>query len=88
LKKQDFWIYGADAEAPGDVYGLADRVLSARRVVELGGEGRGLREGIRATLDHRVRIPMRGRVASLNVATAAAVLLFELARRGPVPASE
>ncbi|MBW2270744.1 MAG: RNA methyltransferase [Deltaproteobacteria bacterium] len=83
LKERDFWIYGADAGAPGELFGLADRVLSARRVVVLGAEGRGLREGVLATLDHRVRIPMRGHVRSLNVATAAAVLLYELARRGP-----
>jgi 23S rRNA (guanosine2251-2'-O)-methyltransferase len=82
LKEQDFWIYGADAGAAGDVFDLADRVLSARRVVVLGAEGKGLRDGVLATLDHRVRIPMHGRVASLNVATAAAVLLYELARRG------
>jgi len=83
LKKQDFWIYGADAEAPQDVFDLADRVLSARRVVVLGAEGKGLREGVLATLDHRVRIPMHGRITSLNVAAAAAVLLYELARRAP-----
>ncbi len=35
-------------------------------------------------LDHRVKIPMGGRVASLNVATAAAVILFEFARRDAV----
>jgi 23S rRNA (guanosine2251-2'-O)-methyltransferase len=51
--------------------------------VVLGAEGRGLRPGVRDEIDHRVRIPMAGRVASLNVATAAAVILFELLRRDP-----
>lgn len=83
LKEQDFWVYGADSGADRDVYSLADRVLSARRVIVLGAEGRGLREGVLAAVDHRVRIPMHGRVDSLNVATAAAVLLYELARRAP-----
>jgi len=32
-------------------------------------------------LDHRIRVPMAGRVASLNVAAAAAVVLFEIRRR-------
>ena len=87
LKNESFWIYGADAAAPGEVFELPDRVLSARRVVVLGAEGRGLRDGVLASLDHCVRIPMHGRVASLNVATAAAVLLYELARRTRSPDS-
>ena len=47
----------------------------------LGGEGKGLRHGIRRLADHRLAIPMRGRVASLNVAAAGALALFEAARR-------
>lgn len=84
LKREGFWIFGADAEvAEGaeDLFELPDRALRGRRVVVLGAEGRGLRQGVARSLDHRVRIPMQGRVASLNVAAAAAVVLFELARR-------
>ncbi|NIP13476.1 MAG: RNA methyltransferase, partial [Gemmatimonadetes bacterium] len=44
-------------------------------------EGRGLRDQVLACADYRVRIPMVGRVASLNVATAAATLLYERLRR-------
>ena len=81
LKKDDFWIFGADPEGADDVFGLEDRIVAGDRVVVLGAEGRGLRPGVREVVDHRVRIPMQGRVASLNVASAAAVLLFELRRR-------
>jgi 23S rRNA (guanosine2251-2'-O)-methyltransferase len=56
-------------------------MLSGDLVVVLGAEGRGLRRGVRATLDHELRIPMAGRVGSLNVSAAAAILLFELLRR-------
>jgi tRNA G18 (ribose-2'-O)-methylase SpoU len=49
-------------------------------VLVLGGEERGLRPGVVRELDRRLRIPMSGRVASLNVAAAAAVLLFDAAR--------
>jgi 23S rRNA (guanosine2251-2'-O)-methyltransferase len=87
LKERDFWVYGADGGAPDDVYSLAERVLSSRRVLVLGAEGQGLREGVLKAVDHRVRIPMHGHVGSLNVATASAVLLYELARRAPQPAS-
>jgi 23S rRNA (guanosine2251-2'-O)-methyltransferase len=81
LKDQGFWIFGADPEGDRSLFELPARAVRGRRVVVLGAEGRGLRPGIVRSLDFRVRIPMTGRVASLNVASAAAVLLFELARR-------
>lgn len=81
LKNQGFWIFGADASEGEELFDLADRTLRGDRVVVLGGEERGLRPAVLRALDHRVRIPLGGHVASLNVSTAAAVLLFELARR-------
>jgi len=46
----------------------------------LGAEGRGLSPGVRGRLDRRLRIPMRGPVASLNASVAAGIVLFRLAR--------
>jgi len=46
----------------------------------LGSEERGLRPGVARELDQRLRIPMGGKIESLNVAAAAAVLLFDAAR--------
>ena len=46
----------------------------------LGAEGRGLRPRVRASCDQEVSIGLGGRVESLNVSTAAAVLLFEAAQ--------
>jgi len=81
LKKRGYWVVAADAEGDLGLFSAPDRVLGGDVVVVLGAEGRGLRPSIRAQADHRVRIPMSGRVESLNVSTAAAVLLFELLRR-------
>jgi TrmH family RNA methyltransferase len=47
----------------------------------LGGEGAGLPSDVLAMADARVRVPMRPRVESLNVAVAAALLLYEAARQ-------
>ena len=82
LKDGGFWVIGADAETGEDLFQTRDRIWQGDLVLVFGAEGRGLRRGVVDSLDHRVRIPMVGRVGSLNVASAAAVLLFELLRRG------
>ena len=81
LKKNGFWAIGADPEGSESVFDLDDRFFAADLLFVLGAEGPGIREGVDRLLDHRVRIPLPGRVASLNVAAAASVLLFEAARR-------
>ncbi|MDX6651861.1 MAG: rRNA (guanosine2251-2-O)-methyltransferase [Solirubrobacterales bacterium] len=77
-KQQGAWIYGADgdgAAAPDDVE------LSGRTVIVLGAEGKGLRPRVAAACDALVAIPQRGKVGSLNVSAAAAVLVFEAMRQ-------
>lgn len=81
LKSKGFWVFGADPAEGEDLYALPQRLLAGGRVIVLGAEGRGLRRGVDQVLDHRIRVPMAGRVASLNVAAAAAVVLFEIRRR-------
>jgi len=82
-KESDAWVYGA-APAPEAVhYGEPD--YSGRVVLVLGAEGRGLRPRVASTCDQLVSIPMRGRIESLNVSAAAAVLMYEIlqsSRRG------
>jgi tRNA G18 (ribose-2'-O)-methylase SpoU len=68
---------GADPEAGTD-YRTADAPPDC--VLVLGSEGAGLRPRVRAACTRLVRIPMAGRVASLNIAVASGVLLFELRR--------
>jgi len=81
LKEREFWVHAADPTEGRDLYEIPDRLLTGRLVLVLGAEGRGLRPGVRAAVDVFVRIPMAGLVESLNVASAAAVVLFEWARR-------
>ena len=85
LKDQGFWILAADPSADQELYEMPDKLLGGDVAVLLGAEGRGLRPGIQGAVDHPIRLPMGGHVASLNVATAAAVLLYELLRRRPGP---
>jgi len=81
LRDQGFWSVGATAEKGRALYDVEDHLLDGPLVVVLGAEGRGIRPGVLAEIDHRVRIPMLGGVDSLNVATAGAVLLYDLLRR-------
>ena len=72
-KQAGAWVYGADADA-ALAYQQPD--YSGRVVLVLGSEGRGLRPRVAGACDELVALPRRGRVASLNVATAAAALLY------------
>lgn len=78
LQAAGYWIYGADAE--GEALGSFD--LTGKVVIVLGNEGRGVRRNVLEHCDRRVAIPMRGRLESLNVSTAAAVIAWEVERQG------
>ena len=65
------------ADETGDV-DLTDAAFDEPLVIVLGNEARGMGAAWRDRCDLRVRIPMRGRASSLNVAAAAAVLLYEV----------
>lgn len=78
LKEQNIWCVGLDEHGTMD-YNQFD--YTSNCVVVLGREGAGLHELIRRTCDHLLRIPMAGRVSSLNVSAAGAVVLYEAARQ-------
>jgi 23S rRNA (guanosine2251-2'-O)-methyltransferase len=77
-RRPGVWSYAAAADG-AVAHDAADYTDGA--VFVLGAEGRGVRRRVRAACDRAVAIPMRGRVESLNVSTAAAVLLFEAVRQ-------
>lgn len=78
LKNKGLWIIGADGEAPLPCT-RAD--LTAPTVLVMGGEDAGLGRLVKDTCDVLVKIPMKGRIASLNVSVSAAILLFECLRQ-------
>ena len=78
LKRRGMWIYGLD-ERGTEAYDQID--YAANSVLVLGGEGGGLHEQVRKHCDVLVRIPMAGKISSLNVSVAAGVVLFEWKRR-------
>jgi len=81
LKEAGFWVYGTDAggEPPWEID------LTGKVVLCLGGEEKGLRSRTRQLCDRMIGLPMRGRVGSLNIATAAAAVLYEAVRQRSRP---
>jgi TrmH family RNA methyltransferase len=75
-------LVGADAHAPVTV---DQAPLAQPCALVLGSEAHGLSDQVRRDCDRLVRLPVDGRAESLNLASAAAILLYEAARqaRGP-----
>ncbi|MGZ4215062.1 MAG: 23S rRNA (guanosine(2251)-2'-O)-methyltransferase RlmB [Solirubrobacteraceae bacterium] len=77
------WCYGADGGAPM-AYDAVD--FDGPVAIVLGSEGRGLRPRVAAACDALVAIPLHGRIESLSVGAAAAVLLYAAASGSEAPA--
>jgi 23S rRNA (guanosine2251-2'-O)-methyltransferase len=78
VKGADLWAYAAVADAGASMW---ESDLSGGVAIVLGAEGKGVRPLVRRTCDGLVSIPLSEGVESLNVAVAAAVLLYEARRQ-------
>jgi 23S rRNA (guanosine2251-2'-O)-methyltransferase len=78
IKSDDLWAYAADSEGTVSMW---DAELTGGIALVFGAEGKGVRPLVRRTCDAIVSIPLAGKVGSLNVSVAAAVLLFEARRQ-------
>jgi 23S rRNA (guanosine2251-2'-O)-methyltransferase len=77
-RRQGAWVYGAEAGAETS---YAEPDYSGQVVLVLGSEGKGLRPRVRSACDQVVSVPTPGRLDSLNVSAAAAVLIYEVLRQ-------
>jgi len=78
LKENNIWTVGLDERAE-QTYDALDYNMDCALV--LGGEGKGLHDLVKRKCDFLVSIPMLGKVPSLNVSVAAAVVLYEIVRQ-------
>lgn len=78
LKTRGCWVVGTDAAAALDAFAAN---LTGPMVLVIGSEGQGLRRLVKEKCDLMVRLPMSGRVNSLNAANAASILMFEILRQ-------
>ena len=77
LKEKGFWIYAADM---GGV-NVAQTNLSGPIALIMGGENTGIRHLTKSLADNVISVPMYGKVNSLNVANATAMMLYEINRQ-------
>jgi len=78
MKKAGIWVVGADSSP--DSTGMTEADLDRDLALVIGAEGSGLSPLIKRECDFLVRIPMHGKVGSLNASVAAGVLMYEALR--------
>jgi 23S rRNA (guanosine2251-2'-O)-methyltransferase len=78
LKKDGFWIYGAEGTSAASLY---EQDFRGNTAVVIGGEGEGIRPLVQKKCDYLVSIPIKGGVNSLNASVAGGVMLFEIVRQ-------
>ena len=77
LKEAGVWIYGTDAS--GDAYDKVD--LTGPVALVIGSEGFGMGRLVREKCDFLLRLPMCGRITSLNASVAAGIFMYEILRQ-------
>lgn len=78
LKKENFWIYGLCGEAENS---LSQTKLGGKVGLVVGNEGKGLSKLVRENCDDLVKIPMLGKINSLNASVASAISMYEVLRQ-------
>lgn len=78
LKEKGFWVVGTDMDGESLYY---EANLKGPLVIVMGAEGKGMSPLTRRMCDFCVRIPMKGKVSSLNVSVVAALLLYEAVKQ-------
>lgn len=84
LKERGIWVVGADVDAQ-KAYTDFDYTMNVALVI--GSEGKGMRRLVREHCDELVRLPMYGKIESLNASVAAGILLYEVVRQRQVKAA-
>lgn len=79
LKDKGMWIYGADMDGESFYF---DTKLDGAIALVIGNEGNGLSRLVKENCDVIVKIPMSGKISSLNASNAAAILIYEVVRQG------
>ncbi len=78
LKKEGFWIVGTHLKGEKNYSGLDYKMPTA---LIMGNEEKGIRKLVADNCDFLVKIPMKGKINSLNVSVSTGIILFEILRQ-------
>ena len=78
LKENDIWVYGTDMTGEKVYY---DEDYKGNVAIVIGNEGFGMERLVKENCDILVRIPMKGKINSLNASTSAGILMYEVLRQ-------
>lgn len=78
LKEHDVWIYGTDVEAQRYYF---EEDLSGAIAIVIGNEGTGMSRLVKENCDELLKIPMKGKITSLNASVSAGIVMYEVLKQ-------
>ena len=78
LKENDVWIYGTDMETDKMYY---DEDLTGNIAIVIGSEGFGMSRLVKENCDFLIKIPMKGKITSLNASVSAGIVMYEAVKQ-------
>lgn len=78
LKDNDVWIYGTDMETDKMYY---DEDMTGNCAVVIGSEGFGMSRLVKENCDFLIKIPMKGKITSLNASVSAGIVMYEVVKQ-------
>lgn len=78
LKDNGFWVYGTDMD---DAVNYTDIEYADKTAFVIGAEGNGISKLVRENCDFIVKIPLIGKINSLNASVAAGIVIYEVVRQ-------
>lgn len=78
IKQRGVWVYGADMEAENFVFNTD---LTGAVALVIGSEGRGISKLTKEKCDVLVKIPMVGKITSLNASVAGGIIMYEIMKQ-------
>ena len=78
LKDNDVWVYGTDVEAKKYYY---QEKLNGAIAIVIGNEGKGMSNLVKENCDVLLKIPMKGKISSLNASVSAGIVIYEAVKQ-------